>query len=128
MQLSVVVEGQYRVLVTIHSFELLESRCAECYDDQNDTTLQRGLCCDGDNAELCPNSCDILIAFNQSQLDTGQFRANHFYAEGILGFNFNASVVQQYNKTSLVGIPTFGLINPLNFTTEESLRPRMNKL
>ena len=124
MQLSAVVEGRYRVLVTIHSFVLLESRCAECYDDENDTTLQRNLCCNGDDAQWCPSSCDILIVFEQPELDTER-RANRFYIEGILGYNFDANVVQQYNKTGQVGMPSFGLINPLNFTTEESVRPRI---
>ena len=108
------------MLVTIHSFVLLESRCAECYDDKNDTTPESGLCCDGDDAESCPSSCDILIVFNQPELDIP--RANRFHSEGILGHNFNANVVQQYNETGLVGIPSFGLINPLNYTTEKLVR------
>ena len=56
------MEGNYQVLVTVHSFVLLESRCAECYK-AGDPISVRDSCCDGNNASSCPDSCDILLRF-----------------------------------------------------------------
>ena len=83
VQLTVVTEGHYRVLVTIHSFVLLESRCAECYV-QNSTTPQSGLCCDGSN-ESCPNSCDIRLIFREVERSNAG-GTNQFHSEGNLGY------------------------------------------
>ena len=57
------VEGDYEVLVTVHSLVLLESRCAECYGMAGEP-IQRDSCCDGGNIMTsCPASCDILLRF-----------------------------------------------------------------
>ena len=48
------------MLVTVQSLVLLESRCAECYS-QGGGSIQRDSCCDGNNTESCPDSCDILL-------------------------------------------------------------------
>ena len=50
------------MLVTLHSFVLLESRCAECHK-AGDPIILRDSCCDGNNASSRPDSCDILLRF-----------------------------------------------------------------
>ena len=55
-------EGDYQVLLTVKSLVLLESRCAECYSIGGGS-FQRDSCCDGNNTESCPDSCDILLKF-----------------------------------------------------------------
>ena len=57
-------EGDYQLLVTVHSLVLLESRCAECYGKAGDP-IQRDSCCDGGNrtSGSCPASCDVLLRF-----------------------------------------------------------------
>ena len=112
VQLTVVIEGRYRVLVTIHSFVLFESRCAKCYVG-NSTTPRSGLCCDGSNGS-CPNSCDILIAFRQNNLGG----TNQFYLEGTLGQDFKANEVQRYNETGKIGFQSFAPVNPLQYGIE----------
>ena len=116
VQLTVVIEGRYRVLVTIHSFVLLESRCAKCYVGNN-STPQSGLCCDGSN-ESCPNSCDIMIAFRQN--NGGEI--DQFYSEGFLGYNFKPNEVQRYNKTGAIGLERFALVNPLQYGIKTLVR------
>ena len=54
------IEGDYQVLVTVHSLVLLESRCAECYGKVGDPIL-RDSCCD--DTDSCTDSCDILLRF-----------------------------------------------------------------
>ena len=117
VQLTVVIEGRYRVLVTIHSFVLFESRCAKCYVGSN-TAPQRGLCCDGSNGESCPNSCDIMIAFRQNNAGS----TNQFYSEGILGHDFKPNDVQWYNKTGETGFHRFAPVNPLQYGIETQVR------
>ena len=73
-------EGDYRVLVSVHSLVLLESRCAECYD-AGGGSVQRNSCCDEvNNITSCPNSCDILLRFCELS-DLSQFNL----ADGLLG-------------------------------------------
>ena len=59
-------EGDYQVLVSVHSLVLLESRCAECYGKAGES-IQRDSCCDGINrtAGPCPATCDVLLRFCQ---------------------------------------------------------------
>ena len=65
------IEGDYLVLVTVHSLVLLESRCAECYDASG-SSVQRNSCCDGVNTSSCPSSCDIILRFCELS-DLSQF-------------------------------------------------------
>ena len=111
-----VVVGDYEVLVTLRSFVLLESRCAECYADDS-ATYQRGLCCDGDNVESCPSSCDVLLKFFQLEgfHELPQSTVGTPGFQGLLGYNFNATEVHQYNEKGPVGIPYFELINPVTY-------------
>ena len=97
------IEGDYQVLVSIHSLVLLESRCAECYA-LGDGSVRQNSCCDFNSLTPCPNSCDILLRFcqlgNLSQFNLadgllgtqcpGTPLSSHF--EEILGFNLMAGV------------------------------------
>ena len=59
------VEGDYQVLITVHSLLLLESRCAECYGETG-VTIKRNDCCDENEEDSCPErDCDILLRFCQ---------------------------------------------------------------
>ena len=102
------------MLVTLHSLVLLESRCAECYADDS-ATFQRGLCCDGDNMESCPSSCDVFLKFFQLE-GFHELPQSTVGTEGFLGFNFNTTEVYQYSETGPIGFPGFELINPMTYT------------
>ena len=111
------IEGHYQVLVTVHSLLLLESRCAECYKD-DDPIILRDSCCDGNNASSCPDSCDILLKFCELG-DLPQFPlADRLasvgtrcvqnplsnYLEDWLGFNLKAGVTYpDFDEGSLQG-------------------------
>ena len=96
------IEGDYQVLVSVHSLVLLESRCAECYGEGGGS-IQRDSCCDGNNTSSCPDSCDILLRFchlgdvSQSNLtNRSVFGTNcaqnslSNYFEDFLGYNLKA--------------------------------------
>ena len=100
------------MLVSVHSLILLESRCAECYD-AGGGEVQRN-CCDENNTNSCPDSCDIILRFCELG-DLSQFNladrlfgiecpgtplSNHF--EDFLGYNLNANETYS-DKESLQG-------------------------
>ena len=107
------IEGNYQVLVSVHSLVLLESRCGECYD-AGGGEVQRSSCCDGNNTSSCPNNnsrCDILLRFCRLG-DLSQFNlANRLlgttcpqtplssHLEDFLGFNLKAG--ETYPQESL---------------------------
>ena len=114
------------MLVTLHSLVLLESRCAECYADDS-ATFQRGLCCDGDNMESCPGSCDVYLRFCQlerfrelgevfepaEELGTKCSRLTPV-VEGWIGINYNTSEVYQYCDIGPIGLDlSDSLSNPV---------------
>ena len=110
------MEGDYQVLVTVHSLVLLESRCAECYKAVD--PFLRDSCCDGNNTSSCPDSCDVLLRFCQLELgDLPQFPLadrllvgtncvqnplSTCYLEDWFGFNLKAGV-PTYPEESLQG-------------------------
>ena len=114
-------EGDYQVLVAVHSLVLLESRCAECYGHEGGGSVQRNFCCDFNTSSTpCPNSCDILLRF--CQLDDlslfnladrlfgikcpGTPLSSHF--EEFLGFNLKAGEIYSHsNRENLQGGTVF---------------------
>ena len=119
------MEGDYQVWVTVHSFVLLESRCAECFGEAGES-IQRDSCCDGGNITSCPASCDILLRF--CQLSDLQFtpadrllrgtQCTHLlysHAEGLLGNNFKSDETYQFNETGSLGGIFWTLSNPVAY-------------
>ena len=106
-------EGDYQVLVSVNSLVLLESRCAECYD-AGGGEVQRNSCCDENNTNSCPDSCDIILRFcqlgdlSQFNLADGLFGiecpgtplSSHF--DDFLGYNLKANETYS-DKESLQG-------------------------
>ena len=76
------VHGDYKVLVSVHSLVLLESRCAECYAAGNGS-IQQDSCCDGNNTDSCPDSCDIRLRF----CDLGDLSQFNLADRSIFGIN-----------------------------------------
>ena len=105
------IEGDYQVVVSVHSLVLLESRCGECYDAASGS-VQQNSCCDGVNTSSCPtDSCDILLRFCQLSSDLSQFNlADRLlgtkcpetplfsYFDDFLGFDIMAG--ETYSNTS----------------------------
>ncbi len=127
MQLSFLgIEGDYQVLVTVHSLVLLESKCAECYDEPG--TIRRNSCCDGDYDESsCPDSCDILLRFCQL-IELPQFNfTNTFlstqcgqstmfnHVTDMFGFNFKAGEIHRFDEVGLLGGSFMTLRNPVTY-------------
>ena len=122
------VEGNYQVLVTIHSLVLLESRCAECYKFGN--PVQHGLCCEeaNINTSSCPNTCDILLRFCQLN-DITQFNFTDAlvgsrecwqpspfrHADDLLGFDFEAGVIYCFEEVGLIRGLFRLLSNPVTY-------------
>ena len=110
------IEGDYQVLVSVHSLVFLESRCAECYGEDGGS-VQRNSCCDGVDTSLCPNSCDIVLRFCQLSSDLSQFNlADRLlgtkctqiqlssYFDDLLGFDLTAGeTYSNTNRESLLG-------------------------
>ena len=124
------MEGDYQVLVTVHSLVLLESRCAECYGQAGES-IQYNSCCDADSngmSSSCPAiDCDILLRFCQLS-DLLQFNLTGtllgtqcaqspllIHVEDWLGFNFKAGVTHQFNEVGSLG-GMFGILsNPVTY-------------
>ncbi len=117
------MEGNYEVLVTLHSLVLLESRCAECFKLM--APIQRNSCCDRDNESSCPDSCDILLRF--CQLSDLQFttpvdrllgtQCAQLLSRGdsLLGYNFKSGEIYQFNETGSLGGTFSTLSNPVTY-------------
>jgi hypothetical protein len=108
------IEGDYQVLVRVHSLVLLESRCGECYD-AGGGSVRRNACCDlNTTSNSCPNDCDIVLRFcrlgDLSQFNLGDQLlgtdcpgtplSSHF--EDFLGFNLKAS--ETYSDSNREGL------------------------
>ena len=112
-----VIEGAYEVFVTVDSFELLESRCSECYvySQSGSLVLEQGLCCDGANVGECPSTCDVrlifchLESFTEQPVSLGSRCPS--YSESTQTFDFMTSEVNEYNKTGLIGLFQVDYIN-----------------
>ena len=87
-----------------------------CYTDDS-ATFQRGLCCDEDNMESCPSSCDVFLKFFQLEgfYELSQSTVGKTGFQGFLGYNFNTTEVYQYSETGPIGFPGFELINPMTY-------------
>ena len=120
------MEGDYEVLVTVHSLILLDSRCGECYGKAGQP-IQRDSCCDGNNTSSCPASCDILLGFcwlsDLLQFDlTDRLSGTHCiqtelssYATDLLGNNLEANETHQFNETGSLGGMFGTLSNPVTY-------------
>ena len=110
------IEGDYQVLVSVHSLVLLESRCAECYGEGGGS-IRWNFCCDFNTSSTsCPNSCDILLRFCQlsdlslfnladGPLGTqcpGTPLSSHLQLNDFLGYNLEAGETYS-NKENLQG-------------------------
>ena len=119
------------MLVTVHSFLLLDSRCAECYGKAGEA-IQRNSCCDGNNTSSCPASCDILLGFCrlsdllQFNLTTGnrlsgvectQTRSSS-YAADLLGNDLEPYETHQFSETGSLGGLHRSLSNPVTYYEE----------
>ena len=123
------LEGDYEVLVTIHSLVLRESRCAECYGGAGEA-IKRNHCCDEDNKSSCPDSCDILLRFCQLD-DLPQFNIadTSFKAlgtqcgqsmllsrvEDVFANNFRTGETYRFDEVGLLGGMFMVLRNPVAY-------------
>ena len=121
------MEGDYQVLVTVHSLVLLESRCAECYGEVGES-VQRNSCCDGGNTSSCPASCDVILRFCQLSdlrkfdlddmlLNTQCAQSPQFsHAEDWLGNNFKTGDIYQFDEMGSLGGLLGLLSNPVTYS------------
>ena len=114
--------------VTVHSFLLVESRCALCYGPDSDSDGARSCCDQLGSEESCPTSCDIKLSFCQIveglSRDESEEESVHpsmsagclnVYSEGFLGYNIPANQMRTYSDSSVFGDSSSGLVNPVTY-------------
>ena len=117
------------MLVTVHSLVLRDSRCAECYGEAGDP-IKRNHCCDGDNENSCPDSCDILLRFCELD-DLPQFNIADTlfqalgtqcgqsmllsHVEDVFASNFRTGETYRFDEVGLLGGMFMVIHNPVTY-------------
>ena len=114
--------------VTVHSFLLLDSRCALCYGSDSTTPQQTMSCCDTPRTSCEVQDCDIKLSFctisglsfDGEELSTppGFLQCVSAYSDGFLGYNVPSGQTVRYDGAGVFGDAGIGLVNPVTYTGE----------